>query len=167
MLAGDACRLQHAGAEIIVLCTNTMHVCAPAIEAAIDVPFLHLADAIAQAVIERGVSAVGLLGTRYTMEQDFYRGRLRNHGLDVVIPDERDRTTVHDVIYRELVRGVVRAESKHAYLEVIDRLVSRGARGVVAGCTEIELLVDASDVSVPWLPTARIHAEAAVDAALA
>lgn len=167
LLAGDAHRLQDAGAELIVLCTNTMHVCAPAIEAAIDVPFLHLADATARAVDDAGIRTVALLGTRYTMERDFYRGRLAEHGLDVVVPEEPDRTTIHDVIYDELVRGVVRDESKRAYVDVIGRLVEAGAEGVIAGCTEIELLVGADDIRVPWFPTTRIHAEAAVEAALA
>ena len=167
LLAADARRLQDAGAEVIVLCTNTMHVCAPAIEAAIDVPFLHLADATARAVLAAGVRTVALLGTRYTMERDFYRGRLEQHGLHVLVPDEPDRTTVHDVIYDELVRGVVREESTRAYVDVIGRLIDAGAEGVIAGCTEIELLVGADDVAVPWFPTTRLHADAAVDAALA
>ena len=167
LLAADARRLQDAGAELIVLCTNTMHVCAPAIEEAIDVPFLHLADATARAVLGAGVQTVALLGTRYTMERDFYRGRLAAHGLDVVVPDEPDRTTIHEIIYEELVRGVVRPESREAYADVIERLIAGGAEGVIAGCTEIELLVGADDVRVPWFPTTRLHAEAAVEAALA
>jgi aspartate racemase len=150
-----------------VLCTNTMHVCAPVIERAIDVPFLHLADATARAVLDVGVRTVALLGTRYTMERDFYRERLEGHGLDVLIPDEPDRATVHDVIYDELVRGVVREESKRAYLDVIQRLTAAGAGGVIAGCTEIELLVGADDLDVHWFPTTRLHADAAVEAALA
>lgn len=167
LLAADARRLQDAGAELLVLCTNTMHVCAPAIEAAIDVPFLHLADVTARAVLDSGVRTVALLGTRYTMERDFYRGRLAEHGLEVLVPDEPDRTTVHDIIYDELVRGVVREESKAAYVAVIEHLVLAGAQGVIAGCTEIELLVGADDVAAPWFPTTRLHAQAAVDAALA
>lgn len=167
LLAADAVHLQRAGAELIVLCTNTMHLVAPAIEAAIDVPFLHLADATARAVIAADVRSVALLGTRFTMEHDFYRARLASHGLDVIVPDEPDRTTVHTVIYDELVRGVVSPASKAAYLDVIERLISRGATGVIAGCTEIELLVGADDVAVPYFATTAIHAEAAVDAALA
>lgn len=167
LLAADARRLQDAGAELVVLCTNTMHVCAPAIEAAIDVPFLHLADATARAVLAAGVGRVALLGTRYTMERDFYRGRLEQHGLDVLVPDQPDRTTVHDIIFGELVRGVVREESKRSYLDVIARLTAAGAEGVIAGCTEIELLVAPDDVAVPWFPTTRLHAQAAVEAALA
>jgi aspartate racemase len=167
LLARDARVLQDAGAELVVLCTNTMHLLADRIEAAITVPFLHLADATAAAVREAGVGRVALLGTRYTMEQDFYTERLRRHGLDVLVPHEPDRTLVHDVIYDELVRGVVRDSSRSAYLDVIGRLVERGAEGVIAGCTEIELLVDQGDVAVPYFPTTRLHAEAAVAAALA
>ena len=166
LLAGDARALQAAGAEIIVLCTNTMHVVASVIEAAIDVEFIHIADATATAVLGAEVSTIALLGTRYTMEPDFYRGRLVGHGLEVVVPDEPDRTTVHRVIYEELVRGVVSRASRQAYLDVIDRLVARGAQGVIAGCTEIELLVGPDDVHVPYFPTTRLHAEAAVAAAL-
>jgi len=166
-LATDAAALERAGADIIVLCTNTMHRVADAIEAAIHVPFLHLADATARAVIAAGVNKVALLGTAYTMEQDFYRGRLARHGLEVIVPDERDRAFVHGVIFDELVRGVVTAESKAGFLEVIGRLVRGGAQGVIAGCTEIELLVGVDDVAVPYFPTTRIHALAAVDVALA
>ena len=166
VLAADARRLEEAGAGLIVLCTNTMHRCAEAIEAAIGVPFLHLADATARAVVEAGVEQVALLGTRYTMEQDFYRARLARHGLSVIVPDEPDRTLVHDVIYGELVQGVVSPISQDAYLHVIDRLVERGAQGVIAGCTEIELLVGPDDVEVPYFPTTALHARAAARWAL-
>lgn len=166
LLAADAVRLEQAGAELVVLCTNTMHVVAPAIEEAITVPFLHLADATAAAVTAADVDSVGLLGTRYTMERDFYRSRLESHGLSVLVPDESDRTTIHDIIYDELVRGVVSEASKRTYLDVIGRLVERGANGIIAGCTEIELLVGPEDVGTPYFPTTRIHADAAVDAAL-
>ncbi len=166
-LATDAAALERAGADIIILCTNTMHRVAETIEAAIHVPFLHLADATAQAVVAAGVNKVALLGTAYTMEQDFYRGRLAHHGLEVIVPDETDRAFVHGVIFDELVRGVVTAESKAGFLEVIGRLVRGGAQGVIAGCTEIELLVGVDDVDVPYFPTTRIHALAAVDVALA
>jgi aspartate racemase len=167
LLAGDARLLEAAGAEIIVLCTNTMHRVADAIEAAISIPFLHLADATAAAVRSSGLERVALLGTRYTMEEAFYRQRLEQHGLIVLIPAEPDRTTVHDVIYDELVQGRIEPGSRAAYLEIIARLVGRGAEGVVAGCTEIELLITADDVDVPYFPTTRLHALAAVDAALA
>jgi aspartate racemase len=166
-LAADAQRLQQAGAELIVLCTNTMHRVADVIEEALDVPFIHLADTTALAVKRSGVGRVALLGTRYTMEQDFYRGRLaQRHGIDVIVPGEADRGLIHDVIYRELVRGIIREDSRTAYLDIIRRLVAEGARGVVAGCTEIELLVTPEDVDCPYFPTTRLHALAAVDAAL-
>ena len=167
LLAADARRLQDAGAGLIVLCTNTMHRVADAIEAAIDVPFLHLADATAMAVLQAEVHEVGLLGTRYTMEQDFYRARLERHGLSVVVPDEPDRSLVHEVIYGELVQGVVAPASKAGYLNVIERLVARGAQGIIAGCTEIELLVGPDDVGVPYFPTTSLHAMAAARWALA
>lgn len=167
LLAGDAVSLQKAGADLVLLCTNTMHRVAPAIEKALDVPFIHLADATATAAVEARVSTVGLLGTRYTMELGFYKERLEAHGLEVVVPDEPDRTTIHDVIFEELVRGVVSDDSKIRYLEIIERLVASGARGIIAGCTEIELLIGPDDVDVPYFPTTTIHAEAAVDIALA
>ena len=166
LLGRDARFLQDAGADAIVLCTNTMHLVAPAIEAAIDVPFLHLADCTADAVVAAGVRQVALLGTRYTMEEDFYRARLIDRGLEVIVPDEPDRTMVHDIIFDELVQGVVRPESKARYLEAIERLTARGAAGVIAGCTEIELLVGPDDVSVAYFPTTALHASAAVAFAL-
>jgi aspartate racemase len=162
LLATDARMLQDAGAELVVLCTNTMHLVAPAIEAAIDVEFVHLADTTAEAVLEAGVGRVGLLGTRYTMEQAFYRGRLEAHGLDVIVPAPADRQLVDRVIFDELVRGVVRAESRAAYVDVVDRLIDRGATGVIAGCTEIELLLGVDDVAVPWFPTTQLHVDAVV-----
>lgn len=167
LLAGDARKLQDAGAELILLCTNTMHKVAPEIEAAIEVRFLHLADATAAAVVNAGVNKVALLGTRYTMTEDFYADRLRSSGLEVLIPDEPDRTMIHDVIYDELVQGTVNAESKAGYLQAIERLQERGAEGVIAGCTEIELLVSAYDLDIAYFPTTAIHAQAAVDIALA
>lgn len=167
LLATDARRLQDAGAELILLCTNTMHLVAPAIEAAIDVPFLHLADATAAAVQRVGIDTVALLGTRFTMEMDFYSGRLEDHGLTVLIPEAPDRVVINAVIYDELVQGEIREESRGRYLEIIDRLVATGAQGVIAGCTEIELLVTADDVDVPYFPTTWLHALAAVEAALA
>ena len=167
LLAADAAQLEAAGAELIVLCTNTMHKVAESIEAAISVPFLHLADATADAVSKAGITTVALLGTRYTMEQDFYRARLESYGLSVLIPEEPERTMIHDVIFSELVRGVVTEESKRQYLTAIGSLLERGAEGVIAGCTEIELLVGADDVACPYFPTTRLHALSAVDFALA
>jgi aspartate racemase len=167
LLAGDARRLEGAGAEILVLCTNTMHEIADAIAAAVSIPFVHIADATAAAVQAAGLSQVALLGTRYTMERAFYRGRLETtHHLGVLIPDEPDRTLVHHVIYDELVRGVIRDSSRQRYREIIGRLQDRGAEGVIAGCTEIELLVTSDDADLPYFPTTRLHALAAVDLAL-
>lgn len=166
LLATDAVHLENAGAAAIVLCTNTMHAVAPAIEAAIGIPFLHLADATADAVLDAGVDTVALLGTRYTMEKDFYRSRLEAQGLNVLVPDEPDRTVVHDVIYDELVRGRVEPQSRDAYQAIIERLRDRGAAGVIAGCTEIELLIGPDDVDLPYFPTTTLHAAAAVDFAL-
>ena len=162
LLAAAAADLEVAGAEGLLLATNTMHRCAPAIEAATTIPLLHIADATADAVRAAGVGRVGLLGTRYTMEADFYRGRLETHGLDVVVPDEAARTLVHDVIYDELVHGVVTDASRAAYREVMGELERRGAEGIIAGCTEVELLVGPGDTSVAWFPTAALHVEAAL-----
>lgn len=166
ILALDAQRLEAFGADLVLLCTNTMHMVAPAIEAALTVPFLHLGDTTADAVVAAGIDTVALLGTRYTMEQDFYRKRLRDRGLTVLVPDEPDRSLVHHVIFDELVRGVVSDASKRAYLDVIGRLIEGGAQGVIAGCTEIEQLVGADDLDVPYFATAALHAAAAVTEAL-
>ena len=165
-LADEARSLEAAGAECLVLCTNTMHKVADAVEDAVGIPLLHLADVTAEAVRLAGLGRVALLGTRFTMEQPFYADRLRSHGLDVLVPEGEDRTLVHDVIYDELVLGVVREESRAAYVEVVGRLVSHGAEGVVLGCTEIELLIGPDDVDVPVFATTALHARAAVDFAL-
>lgn len=166
LLAADARALEAAGAQLVLLCTNTMHRVAPAIEAALSVPFLHIADATAVAIERAGVRCVALLGTRYTMEQPFYRERLEARGLEVIVPDEADRTRVHEVIYGELVRGVIDPGSRAAYLDIVGRLLDRGAEGVIAGCTEIELLVTPADVDVPYFPTTALHVERALELAL-
>jgi aspartate racemase len=166
-LASEARQLVAAGAELIVLCTNTMHKAADAIVAAADVPFLHIADATADAVKAASLSTVGLLATAYTMEQEFYVGRLRDrHGLNVLVPDERDRRIVHDIIYDELCVGIVSEGSRDAYREIIGGLVERGAAGVLLGCTEIGLLIGQRDADVPVFDTTRLHAESAVVFAL-
>lgn len=162
-LAAATDALRAAGADFLVLCTNTMHKVADRLTG---LPLLHLGDATAAAVRRAGARTVGLLGTAFTMEQDFYTGRLRQHGLQVLVPDAADRAEVHRVIYEELVVGDVRAESRQAYREIIGRLVERGAQGVILGCTEIELLVGPDDSPVPVFPTTRLHAELAVDHAL-
>lgn len=156
-----------AGAEFVLICTNTMHLMADAVSAAIDIPLLHIADATARAVQKAGLHSVGLLGTRFTMEKDFYRGRLeKEHGLRVIIPDEEGRALVHRIIYDELVQGKITKESRDGYLAVIQSLMNAGAEGIVLGCTEIGLLVKQEDVPVPVFDTMEIHALAAVDAAL-
>jgi aspartate racemase len=167
LLADEARGLEAAGAECLVLCTNTMHKVADAIEGAVDIPLLHLAEVTAAAVRGAGLDRVALLGTRFTMEQPFYADRLRSHGIDVLVPEGDDLTLVHDVIYDELVLGVVRDESRAAYVDVVRRLAERGAGGVVLGCTEIELLIGPDDVDVPVFATTALHARAAVDFALA
>jgi aspartate racemase len=167
VLGAAARSLQAAGADMLLLCTNTMHKVADQVQAAVSVPLLHLADATADAVRAAGLRRVGLLGTAFTMEQDFYRGRLRERGLEVCVPDAEGRALVHRVIYQELCRGQVRDDSRRAYRQIIDGLVAAGAQGVILGCTEIELLIGPADSPVPVFPTATLHARAAVDAALA
>lgn len=166
VLAEAAAGLVASGADAIVICTNTMHRVADVVQASVAVPVIHIADATAHAVKSVGIDVVALLGTRYTMEQDFYVGRLRDLGLTVLVPDEPDRTLIHEVIYEELVQGRVNPASKQAYMAVIDRLVRQGAQGVIAGCTEIELLISQADIDVPLFPTARIHAERAAQFSL-
>ncbi|MGW7577026.1 aspartate/glutamate racemase family protein [Streptomyces sp. NPDC054765] len=167
VLAEAAKALEAAGADMLLLCTNTMHKVADEVAATVSVPLLHLADTTADAVRASGLHRIGLLGTAFTMEQDFYRGRLERHGLDVLVPDATGRSTVHRVIYEELCRGIVREESRQAYLAVISDLVAAGAEGIVLGCTEIELLIEPEHSPVPVFPTTRLHAEAAVTRALA
>jgi aspartate racemase len=166
LLAADARALQAAGAELVVLCTNTMHKVADALTDVLDVPLLHIGDVTAAAVRAAGLFRVGLLGTAFTMEQPFLVDRLSAHGLDVLVPEPADRAEVHRIIYEELCLGVVREESREVYRGVVDRLVSRGAEGVILGCTEIELLIGAGDVAVPVFATTALHVEAAVAAAL-
>lgn len=160
--------LEDGGADFVILCTNTMHKAADEIQASIHIPFLHIADAAAQKIKDAGLHKVGLLGTRFTMEEDFYRSRLiERHGLEVIIPETRDREIVHRVIYDELVKGEIRPESKERYIDIIERMIRDGAEGVILGCTEIGLLVHDQDSRVPLFDTTRIHAEAAVEFALA
>jgi aspartate racemase len=167
-LAAEARSLQVAGCDLLVLCTNTMHRVADAIADAIEIPMLHIADASAMAIGAAGFSTVGLLATAYTMEQDFYVGRLRErHGLDVLTPDADARRLVHDVIYDELCVGVVTDESREAYKDVIGKLVERGAQAILLGCTEIGLLIGDGDAEVPVFDTTVIHARRAVELALA
>jgi amino-acid racemase len=167
-LAQVAQRLHSAGAAALVLCTNTMHKVAPAIEAAVPLPLLHIADATATEVRRAGIGTVGLLGTRFTMEQDFYRERLRErHGLRVIVPETDERDRVHDIIYDELCRGEVRAASRETCRQVMAGLADRGAQAIVLGCTEISLLVGPADAALPLFDTTALHARHAVDWALA
>lgn len=158
--------LRVAGADAIVVCTNTMHLVAPAIEAAVDLPLLHIADATAARIRAAGLSRVALLGTRFTMERDFYRQRIEAAGIDVIVPEASQREMVHRVIYDELCLGRILDASRDAYRAIIDDLVARGAQGVILGCTEIGLLVGEGDATVPLFDTTRIHAQAAADWAL-
>ncbi|MDG4832489.1 aspartate/glutamate racemase family protein [Solwaraspora sp. WMMD1047] len=167
LLGQAAAAVQAAGADLLLLCTNTMHKVADQVQAAVTIPLLHLADATADAVTAAGLRTVGLLGTAFTMEQDFYRDRLSHHGLRVLVPAAEDRAEVHRIIYDELCLGEVREASRQTYRTTIARLVRAGAQGIILGCTEIELLISAADSPVPVFPTTRLHVEAAVDAALA
>ena len=166
VLAGAARSLHAAGADFLVLCTNTMHKVAPAIERAVPLPLLHIADPTAQAIARAGFSSVGLLGTRFTMEQDFYRDRLHAHGIDVLVPDQDERERIHRVIYEELCLGRVVEASRESYRRIIERLVARGAQGIVLGCTEIAMLIGPADASVPVFDTTLLHARSAAERAL-
>lgn len=166
-LAKAARQVEAAGADFIVLCTNTMHKVADAIEGSVDIPLLHIADATAEAIQAAGMHTIGLLGTRFTMEEDFYKGRLEEkQRLKVLVPEEAEREAVHEIIYNELVRGVVREESRRKYLDIIDGLRARGAQGVIEGCTEIVMLVQQEHTTVPLFDTTAIHARAAVEMAM-
>jgi len=160
-------RLERGGADFVVICTNTMHRMADEVQAAIGLPLLHIADPTAKQIKDAGLTTVGLLGTAFTMEQAFYKGRLADrHGLEVLVPEDSDRALVHRVIYEELVQGQVKPSSRRAYREVIARLVERGAEAIILGCTEIMLLVKPEDSAVPLFDTTVLHAEAAVGLAL-
>jgi aspartate racemase len=168
ILAAAGRAVQRAGADFMVLCTNTMHKVAAQIEAAVELPLLHIADATATRVKAAGARRVGLLGTRFTMEEDFYRGRLeRNHGLEILVPGREQREEVHRVIYEELCRGSVRDESRREYQRIVGDLAGQGAEGVILGCTEIGLLLRPQDAKVPLFDTAQIHAEEAARYCLA
>ena len=168
LMVAAARHLEAGGADFIVICTNTMHRMAEEVAAAVAIPLLHIVDPTAEAIGRAGLTRVGLLGTAFTMEQDFYKGRLATRfGFEVLTPDADDRRQVHDIIYRELVAGVVRDASRQVYRDVIARLVARGAEAIILGCTEIMLLVRPEDSAVPLFDTTTLHALAAVDAALA
>ena len=166
ILAERSRDIEAAGADFLLICTNTMHLVAPQIEEAIGIPLLHIADATATRIRSAGHEKIGLLGTRFTMEQAFYRGRLEQQGIEVLVPPEADREIVHRVIYDELCRGEIRDESRAEFLRIIDQLAARGAQGVIEGCTEIVMLVQQAHTDVPLFDTTSIHAEEAVAEAL-
>ncbi len=167
IMVDAAKRLERAGANLVLICTNTMHKMASEVEHATSLPLLHIADATATRIIEKRLKTVALLGTRFTMEQDFYKGRLaENHGLDVIVPSAEEMEIVHRIIYNELCKGTILDSSKKDYLRIISNLVSQGAEGVILGCTEIPLLVKQADVAVPIFDTTTIHAQETVKMAL-
>lgn len=160
--------LEKGGAGFVMICTNTMHKMAQEVQDGIGIPLLHIADATGEIIKAKGITKIGLLGTKYTMEHDFYKGRLvERFGLEVVVPDEKDRQIVHDIIYDELCLGIVKDDSKKAYQAIIEKLKSQGAQGIILGCTEIMLLIQQADTDLPVFDTTRIHAESAVTLALA
>ncbi|MBN1832796.1 MAG: aspartate/glutamate racemase family protein [Deltaproteobacteria bacterium] len=167
ILSEAARSIQAAGADFLLICTNTMHRVAPEIEAAIRIPLLHIVDTTAEVIVNEGIQSVGLLGTAFTMEQEFFKGRLiNNYGLHVLVPNEDDRKIVHDVIFQELCLGKIEPDSRAEYLRIIDALSAQGAEAVILGCTEIGMLVNQTDTDVRLLDTAAIHAEKAVEYAL-
>ena len=163
IMAQEAKNLERAGADFILLATNTMHRVADQIKAATNIPFIHLADATAEKIKASGLKKIGLFGTRYTMEQDFYKGRLKEHGLETIIPDEPSRQNVHQIIYEELCCGKINSPSKDAYIKIANSMIEQGAEGIILGCTEITLLVDQTDFDFPVFDTTRIHIEKALD----
>lgn len=159
--------LKHGGADFIVICTNTMHKMAPEIETATGLNVLHIADVTGAAISKDQIQKVGLLGTRFTMEGDFYKKRLKdNYDIEVIIPEDADRQIIHDIIYNELCLGVIKDDSRQKYIDIINKLCANGAEGIILGCTEIPLLIKQSDVLIPVYDTTKIHAESAVDFAL-
>jgi aspartate racemase len=167
ILSEAARNVESAGADFLLICTNTMHKVAPEIERSIKIPLLHIADATAEMLVDKGIKTVGLLGTAFTMEQNFYKGRLsENYGLDVLVPNEESRQFVHKIIYQELCLGKVQSNSKTEYLRIIDMLADQGAEAVILGCTEIGMLISQSDTKVKLFDTTAIHAEKAVEYAV-
>lgn len=159
--------LKHGGADFIVICTNTMHKMAPEIETATGLNILHIADVTGAAISKDQIQKVGLLGTRFTMEGDFYKKRLKdNYDIEVIIPEDADRQIIHDIIYNELCLGIIKDDSRQKYIDIINKLCANGAEGIILGCTEIPLLIKQSDVLIPVYDTTKIHAESAVEFAL-
>ncbi len=166
ILAHTAQGLEHAGADMVLICTNTMHLLVDEVQASVQVPVLHIGDVAGEAVVAQGLKKVGLLGTAFTMEKAFYRDRIASHGVEVIVPGEEDRQAVHRAIFDELAVGVSSESTRARFRSIIDSLVAEGAEGIILGCTEIELLVMQADSPVPVFPTAKLHIEAAVDLAL-
>lgn len=166
ILGQAAQHLEKAGAECLLVCTNTMHKIAKQISASVTIPFLHIADATAEKIREQKLRKIGLLGTKFTMEQDFFIEKMKDHDIEIIVPEEKERDIVHQVIFDELCKGIITSTSRQAYREIMDSLVKAGAEGIILGCTEITLLVNAEDATVPLFDTTRIHAEKAVDFAL-
>lgn len=162
-LAYEAQILEKADADCVVLCTNTMHKIADQIEKAINIPFLHIADAVAAAITKQGIKKVGFLGTAFTMEQDFYKSRLEAEGIEVLVPEAKDRKVVHDVIFKELCCGIINQESKEKYTDIANQLIAEGAEGIILGCTEICLLIGDVEFTVPTFDTTALHVQSAVD----
>ncbi|MDX8362580.1 aspartate/glutamate racemase family protein [Cytobacillus sp. IB215316] len=159
--------IEKGGADFLLICTNTMHKMAEDIQTAITMPVLHIADMTGEAIKQCGITKIGLLATKFTMEQEFYKGRLQsNDNIEVIVPNERERNIIHDVIYNELCLGKVRDESKRQYVEIIDKLIEQGAEGIILGCTEITMLIKEQDISVPVFDTTKIHAIKAADYAM-
>ncbi len=167
IMIDSAQKLEAGGADLIVICTNTMHKMAKEVEESVSIPLLHIADSTANEIVKDGITKVALLGTAFTMEQDFYKGRLiERFGLDVIVPNETERKIIHDIIYQELCLGIINEESKKSYLKIINCLSQQGAEAIILGCTEITLLISQDNCSIPVYDTTRIHAECAVDFAL-
>lgn len=167
LMIDAAKRLETAGADFVIICANTMHKMADEVQQQIKIPILHIADVLVEKIKRQGITKVGLLGTRFTMEHAFYKDRLqKKHGLDVLIPNEAQRKVIHDVIFNELVKGIVSPSSKEKYIHIISSLQQQGARGIISGCTEFHLLVQQNDCTLPLFDTTKIHAKAAVDYAI-
>lgn len=166
MMIDAAKALQSAGADMVLICANTMHKVSAEVASSIDIPLIHIGDVTAEAIKKQGLKKIGLLGTKYTMEQDFIKNRIVNQGIEVIIPNEADREVIHNVIYTELAKGIINDESRKAYLAIIDKLVANGAEGVILGCTEIGMLIKPKDTTIPTFDTTIIHAEKAVELAL-
>ena len=160
-------KIEDGGADFMLICTNTMHIVAPEMEKHINIPILHIADATAGEIKKEKINSIGLIGTKPTMEMDFYKKRLEdNHGINVIVPNDKDRQIIHDVIFNELCLGKIKADSKKEYIRIINNLIEQGAQGIILGCTEIILLVQQNDIQVPVFDTTEIHAKAAVEKAL-